>query len=52
MIMIKINHSEFKGVRPVTAKTGWREGNINRRKTWTPLSSLCMKNLDIIKNAI
>ena len=27
-------------MRPVTAKTGWREGNINRCKTWTPLSPL------------
>jgi len=32
--------SGFKGVRPVTAKTGWCEGNINRHKTWTPLSPL------------
>ena len=29
----KKKNSWFKGVRPVTAKTGWREGNINRHKT-------------------
>ncbi len=34
------NSSGFKGVRPVTVETGLREGNINRYKTWTPLSLL------------
>ena len=42
-------NSGFKGVRLVTAKTGWREGNINRCKTWTPLSPLCLEKIETLK---